>query len=68
MAIVKFKGIGITAMAGAVPSHIVENLKYTQYFPEEQVKEVVERLVFTSAALQMKKLVHQIYALQLPKS
>ena len=44
MAIVKFKGIGITAMAGAVPSHIVENLKYTQYFPEEQVKEVVEKV------------------------
>lgn len=44
MAIVKFKGIGITAMAGAVPSHIVENLKYTQNFPEEQVKEVVEKV------------------------
>lgn len=44
MAIVKYRGVGITAMAGAVPSHIVENLKYTQFFPEEQVKEVVDKV------------------------
>ena len=44
MAIVKFRGVGITAMAGAVPSHIVKNLEYTQFFPEEQVKEVVEKV------------------------
>ena len=44
MSIVKFKGVGITAMAGAVPSHIVENLKYTQFFPEDQVKEVVDKV------------------------
>ena len=31
-------------MAGAVPSHVVENLKYTEYFPEEQVKEVVDKI------------------------
>lgn len=40
----KFNGIGISAMAAAVPSHIIENLKYTEYFPEEQVKEVVEKV------------------------
>ncbi|MBQ9363845.1 MAG: ketoacyl-ACP synthase III [Bacteroidaceae bacterium] len=44
MAILKFRGVGITAMAGAVPSRIVENLKYTEFFPEEQVKEVVEKV------------------------
>ena len=44
MAILKYHGIGITAMAGAVPSHVVENLKYTEYFPEEQVKEVVDKI------------------------
>ena len=44
MAIVKYRGVGITAMAGAVPSHIVENLKYTQFFPEDQVKEVVDKV------------------------
>lgn len=40
----KFKGIGISAMAGAVPSHIIENLKYTEFFPQEQVNEVVEKM------------------------
>ena len=44
MAIVKYHGIGITAMAGAVPLHIIENLKYTEFFPEEQVREVVEKV------------------------
>ena len=44
MAIVKFNGIGITAMAGAVPSHVIENLKYTEHFPPEMVKEVVEKV------------------------
>lgn len=44
MAIFKFSGIGISAMAGAVPSHVIENLKYTEFFPEDQVKEVVEKV------------------------
>lgn len=44
MSILKYKGVGITAMAGAVPSHVIENLKYTQHFPEDQVKEVVDKV------------------------
>ena len=44
MAYLKFNGVGITALAGAVPHTVIENLKYTQYFPEEQVKEVVEKV------------------------
>lgn len=40
----KFQGIGISAMAGAVPFHIIENLKYTEFFPQEQVNEVVEKV------------------------
>ena len=40
----KFSGIGIAAMAGAVPSHVIDNLKYTEFFPEDQVKEVVEKV------------------------
>lgn len=40
----KFNGIGISAMAGAVPSHVIENLKYTEFFPEDQVKEVVDKV------------------------
>lgn len=44
MAIIKFSGIGITAMAGAVPNHVIENLKYTDYFPEDQVRDVVDKV------------------------
>lgn len=44
MAFQKFNGVGITAMAAAVPTHIIDNLSYTQYFPEDQVKEVVEKV------------------------
>lgn len=44
MAILKYNGIGITAMAGAVPSHVIENLKYTEFFPPEMVKEVVDKV------------------------
>lgn len=44
MAYIKYKGIGITAMAGAVPNHVIENLKYTEFFPEDQVKEVLEKV------------------------
>lgn len=44
MAIMKFNGVGITAMAGAVPSHVIENLKYTDHFPPEMVKGVVEKV------------------------
>lgn len=44
MAFLKFNGVGITAMAGAVPSHVIDNLKYTDYFPEDQVKEVVAKV------------------------
>ena len=40
----KFQGIGISAMAGAVPSHIIDNLKYTEFFPQDQVNEVVEKV------------------------
>ncbi len=44
MAFLKFKGLGITAMAGAVPKNTIKNLEYTEFFPEEQVKEVVEKV------------------------
>mgnify|MGYP003292528279 FL=1 len=40
----KFNGIGITAMAGAVPKKIIKNLEYTDFFPIDQVKEVVEKV------------------------
>lgn len=44
MAFLKFEGVGITALAAAVPHTVIENLKYTQYFPEDQVKEIVEKV------------------------
>lgn len=44
MSFLKFKGIGITAMAGAVPKKVIKNLEYTDFFPEDQVKEVVEKV------------------------
>lgn len=44
MAFLKFEGVGVKALAAAVPHTVIENLKYTQYFPEDQVKEVVEKV------------------------
>lgn len=44
MAFLTFNGVGITALSAAVPRTIIENLKYTQYFPEDQVREVVEKV------------------------
>lgn len=44
MAFMKFNGVGITALAGAVPHTVIDNYKYTQYFPEDQVKEVVDKV------------------------
>lgn len=44
MAFLTYQGIGITAMAAAVPKQIINNYEYTQYFPAEQVKEVVDKV------------------------
>lgn len=40
----KFQGVGITAMAAAVPSQKIDNFNFTDFFPEDQVKEVVEKV------------------------
>ncbi len=44
MAFMSFNGVGVKALAAAVPHTIIDNLKYTEYFPEDQVKEVVEKV------------------------
>lgn len=44
MALMTFNGVGITALAGAVPHTVIDNYKYTQFFPEDQVKEVVDKV------------------------
>ena len=44
MAILQYNGVGITAMAAAVPHTVINNYEYTKYFPAEQVKEVVDKV------------------------
>lgn len=39
-----FEGVGIAAMAAAVPHTVIDNYKYTDYFPADQVKEVVDKV------------------------
>lgn len=40
----QFHGVGITALAGAVPHTVIDNYSYTEYFPADQVKEVVDKI------------------------
>ncbi len=44
MAILSYNGVGIKAMAAAVPHHVINNYEYTEFFPKEQVKEVVDKV------------------------
>lgn len=44
MAILQYEGVGITAMAAAVPRTIINNYEYTDFFPSDQVKEVVDKV------------------------
>lgn len=45
MAIIKFNNVGITAMAAAVPSQVIDNYEYDlDVFPEEDVKKVVNKI------------------------
>lgn len=44
MALLTFNGVGITAMAGAVPKQVINNYEYTEFFPADQVKEVVDKV------------------------
>lgn len=44
MANLQFDNIGITAMAGAVPANKINNYKFTEYFPANVVKEVVDKV------------------------
>jgi len=44
MALLSFDNLGITAICGAVPKRIVKNLEYTEFFPVEQVSEIVEKI------------------------
>lgn len=44
MAILNFNHVGITAMAGCVPKNIINNYEYTEHFPKEDVKAVVDKI------------------------
>lgn len=44
MATVTFKNIGITGMAAAVPKNTINNYGYTEFFPEADVKEIVDKV------------------------
>ncbi len=44
MAFLSYSGIGIKAMAAAVPRTVINNYEYTQHFPADQVKEVVDKV------------------------
>jgi 3-oxoacyl-[acyl-carrier-protein] synthase III len=45
MALLQYKGVGITAMAAAIPKKVIYNLEYnTQYFGVEEVRSLVEKI------------------------
>lgn len=44
MALLKFNNIGLTSLAAAVPSNTIDNYAYTQHFPAEEVKDVVDKI------------------------
>lgn len=45
MAIVKFKNVGITAMAACVPKNVIDNYHYDlDLWPEDEVKKVVDKV------------------------
>ncbi|MGB9747750.1 MAG: 3-oxoacyl-ACP synthase III family protein [Bacteroidales bacterium] len=39
-----FQNIGITGIAAAVPRTVINNYRYTSYFPEKDVKDIVDKI------------------------
>ena len=48
MAFLKYNGVGITALAAAIPRQVIDNYKYTQYFSEDQVKQIVDKVILAA--------------------
>ncbi|HCY68712.1 MAG TPA: 3-oxoacyl-ACP synthase [Bacteroides cellulosilyticus] len=44
MALLEYYGVGISALSAAIPRTVINNYEYTQYFPKEQVKDVVDKI------------------------
>ena len=43
MAFLNFNGVGIRGLAAAVPKTVVNNYEYTEHFPKEDVKKIVDK-------------------------
>ena len=44
MAFLQFNNIGISSLAAAVPANVIDNYAFTEYFPAEVVREVVDKI------------------------
>lgn len=44
MPIIKYQGVGIKGLSAAVPKRVINNYEYTEHFPKEVVKEVVDKV------------------------
>lgn len=44
MAILSFNNAGISGISACVPKNVIDNYKYTDHFPEEDVRKVVEKI------------------------
>ncbi|MEZ7500376.1 ketoacyl-ACP synthase III [Flavobacterium sp. Arc3] len=44
MATLSFKNIGISGIAAAVPKNTIDNYAYTEFFPEEDVEAIVDKV------------------------
>ena len=44
MALLKFNGVGIRGLAACVPKRVINNYEYTEHFPIDDVKEVVDKI------------------------
>ena len=43
MAYLQYEGVGITAMAAAVPKRVIVNREYTEVFTKEEAAEIVDK-------------------------
>ncbi|GGB72120.1 3-oxoacyl-ACP synthase [Flavobacterium suaedae] len=44
MALLEFENIGIKGISAAVPKTVIDNYKYTEHFPAEDVKDIVDKV------------------------
>lgn len=44
MALISFENLGIAALSAAVPRKVIDNYKYTEFFPTSDVKEIVDKV------------------------